>query len=66
MYPNHYRIMGNYHGIVDEVDETDDLAEAKNLLGEYRFSFPRDYVLWVEVQIFDSSGTLDSCDTLEE
>lgn len=34
-----YEIIGVYRGTTEVIDETDDKAEAKRLVGEYRMAF---------------------------
>jgi hypothetical protein len=64
--PDHYRIMGNYEGTTEEVDSTDDKKEAIRLRGEYQLAFGSSWSVWVEVQTFDDTGTLDECYKLED
>lgn len=63
---NHYRIMGSYRGNAEEIDETNTPQKAKYLQREYQLAFGNDWSVWVEVQTFDESGTLDECYTLGE
>jgi hypothetical protein len=55
---NHYRIMGNCRGEVEEIDCSDDKKEAKRLVNEYKMAFGPSWKVWIEVQTFDHTGTL--------
>ena len=63
---DHYRIMGNYHGNTEEVDHADVQVEAERLRDEYQLAFGPSWSVWVEVQTFDSTGTLDDCHPLAD
>ena len=43
-----YIIMGKYKNLpVEELDETDSLTEANNLVVEYSIAFGRDWKVWL-------------------
>lgn len=63
---NHYRIMGNRGRNTEEIDHADDEKTARYLKGEYQMAFGSDWHVWVEVQTFDYTGTLDDCFPLED
>ena len=43
-----YKIMGEYRGNSEEVDEAETRKEAEHLAREYRISFGEDWRIWIE------------------
>jgi hypothetical protein len=61
----HYRIMGNFQGSTEEIDQTSNKQTAQYLQREYSVSYGKSWHIWVEVQTY-VQGCLDECYPLIE
>lgn len=43
-----FRIMGEYRGDKEEIDDTDCPKEARYLLREYKIAYGEDWRIWIE------------------